>query len=463
MTRRGTRSRERWIVQLDRLLVVQHDARTRAHGRRVHEHLGWAPERLPPDREEVPDRVRASHGRLDVNQAARVVRVDRLEAPRDDPDAGGDRDLDTVRENPELGVPVIHVVGPAHAGEGLGRTGIEERGHVVRAEDANRHQGDERHLPRPHPDRGRVLRRDPARFRLQPLPDLRSVRMAGMRVVQMAEQVLPLDGDVADRTSLGVRHGLSTPSAPIQCGRLFRNAVDASRTHAYMAPEESGVRIGFSPKTFSTARSKSVIVTTSRSSRIANMPASVHIAWMSAPVAPSHRPARMPGSTSDATFIVRAWIRKIVVRASWFGMGISMIRSKRPGRRSASSRMSGRFVAPMIFTSPSGLNPSSSARSCMSVRWTSRSPDVAISSRFAPTESSSSMNTIDGAFSRASWNSSRTSRAPSPMYFCTSSEPTNRMNVALVRFATAFARSVLPVPGGPTRRTPFGGSMPTFR
>ena len=123
----------------------------------------------------------------------------------------------------------------------------------------------------------------------------------------------------------------------------------------------------------------------------------------------------------------------------------------------------GRFVAPMIFTSPRGLKPSSSASSCMSVRWTSRSPDVAISRRFAPTESSSSMNTMEGDFSRASWNSSRTKRAPSPMYFWTNSDPTNRMNVACVRFATAFARSVFPVPGGPTRRTPFGGSIPTLR
>src|SRR5437870_3471055 len=132
------------------------------------------------------------------------------------------------------------------------------------------------------------------------------------------------------------------------------------------------------------------------------------------------------------------------MRASWPGIGISMIRSKRPGRRRASSRMSGRFVAPMIFTSPRGLKPSSSASSCMSVRWTSRSPDVAISRRFAPTESSSSMNTMEGDFSRASWKSSRTSRAPSPMYFWTSSDPTNRMNVACVRLFAILALSFVP-------------------
>jgi len=86
----------------------------------------------------------------------------------------------------------------------------------------------------------------------------------------------------------------------------------------------------------------------------------------------------------------------------------------------------------MILMLSKGLKPSSSASSCMRVRWTSRSPDVATSRRLAPTESSSSMKMMLGAFSRASSKSSRTSLAPSPMYFCTSSEPTKRMKVALV-------------------------------
>ena len=47
---------------------------------------------------------------------------------------------------------------------------------------------------------------------------------------------------------------------------------------------------------------------------------------------------------------------------------------------------------------------------------------------------------------RAIWNSSRTMRAPSPTYFCTSSLPMTRMKHASVRFATARASSVLPVP-----------------
>ena len=61
----------------------------------------------------------------------------------------------------------------------------------------------------------------------------------------------------------------------------------------------------------------------------------------------------------------------------------------------------------------------------------------------------------------ASSKSSRTSRAPSPMYFCTNSDPTTLRNEASVLWATALARMVLPVPGGPCSKTPFGGSIPT--
>jgi hypothetical protein len=51
-------------------------------------------------------------------------------------------------------------------------------------------------------------------------------------------------------------------------------------------------------------------------------------------------------------------------------------------------------------------------------------------------------------------NSSRTIREPSPMYFCTSSEPDTRMNVQSVWWATARASRVFPVPGGPYSSTP---------
>ena len=51
---------------------------------------------------------------------------------------------------------------------------------------------------------------------------------------------------------------------------------------------------------------------------------------------------------------------------------------------------------------PRALNPSISARSCMSVRWTSAEPEVPSLVRIDPMASISSMKTIEGARSRAS-------------------------------------------------------------
>lgn len=50
----------------------------------------------------------------------------------------------------------------------------------------------------------------------------------------------------------------------------------------------------------------------------------------------------------------------------------------------------------------------------------------------------------------------------SPTYFCTSSDPMTLIKQASVLLATALAHKVLPVPGGPYNKTPFGGSIPRF-
>ncbi len=190
--------------------------------------------------------------------------------------------------------------------------------------------------------------------------------------------------------------------------------------------------------------------TASFSSRTAHMPASIAIARSAAPFALSVASfARCARSTSSASLIASVWMRRILTRASLFGIGISINRSNRPGRISAGSSMSGLLVAAMMQTSPRRSKPSISERSCVSVRWTSLPPELASSSRIAPIESISSMNRIEGDFFRAILKTSRTRRAPSPTYFCANSDPTTRMNVASVRAATAFARRVFPVPGGP--------------
>mmetsp|Transcript_4852 Transcript_4852/g.20613 ORF Transcript_4852/g.20613 Transcript_4852/m.20613 type:complete len:246 (+) Transcript_4852:2942-3679(+) len=188
------------------------------------------------------------------------------------------------------------------------------------------------------------------------------------------------------------------------------------------------------------------------------MPASVHTALLSAPEAPPILLAIFFKSIPRTKFILRLWIFKMSTRESSVGLGNSILRSIRPGRNSAASKMSSRFVAMITFIWFEASKPSSWFRSSNIVRCTSESPPP--DPRALPMESTSSMNKIAGAFSRAITKSSRTIRAPSPMYFCTSSDPETRMKQQSVWCATARANSVLPVPGGPYKITPLGCAMP---
>eukprot|EP00732_Lithocolla_globosa_P001091 Lithocolla_globosa_v1_NODE_485_length_3924_cov_498.966658.p4 type:complete len:119 gc:universal NODE_485_length_3924_cov_498.966658:368-724(+) len=109
---------------------------------------------------------------------------------------------------------------------------------------------------------------------------------------------------------------------------------------------------------------------------------------------------------------------------------------------------------------PRGSKPSNWLINSNIVRCTSLSPPAPSSKRAPPTASISSKKIMQAFLLRAISNNSRTILAPSPTYFCTSSEPITRMKVASVRFATARAHNVLPVPGGPYNNTPLGGSIP---
>mmetsp|Transcript_11076 Transcript_11076/g.27869 ORF Transcript_11076/g.27869 Transcript_11076/m.27869 type:complete len:215 (-) Transcript_11076:550-1194(-) len=174
----------------------------------------------------------------------------------------------------------------------------------------------------------------------------------------------------------------------------------------------------------------------------------------------SGRLTKSSRSTSSLRFIldVQAWkIRRFWRRS---GLGNSILRSKRPGRSSAGSSVSARFVAMMTLTLVVWSKPSIWLSSSSRIRCTSRSAPVCESKRLVPIASISSMNTMAGEFSLASRKTSRTIRGPSPRYFCTNSEPTILINVAVVALATALAIMVLPVPGGPYKSTPRGGSMP---
>ena len=80
--------------------------------------------------------------------------------------------------------------------------------------------------------------------------------------------------------------------------------------------------------------------------------------------------------------------------------------------------------------------------------------------RARPSASSSSMKMMAGAAFLACSNRSRTRAAPTPTNISTNSEPEIEKNGTPASPATARDSSVLPVPGGPTRRTPFGMRAP---
>ena len=147
----------------------------------------------------------------------------------------------------------------------------------------------------------------------------------------------------------------------------------------------------------------------------------------------------------------------IASRSLRSGRSIPICLSKRPGRINAESRMSGLFVAAIMITPLSVLNPSISTNSWLSVFSRSSLPPCTAPRPLAlPMASISSMNTIHGAFSRACLNRSRTLDAPTPTNISTKSDPDIEKNGTLASPATALANSVLPVPGGPTKSTPLG-------
>ncbi len=112
-------------------------------------------------------------------------------------------------------------------------------------------------------------------------------------------------------------------------------------------------------------------------------------------------------------------------------------------------------------------NPSISTRSALSVCSLSSCPPPSPANLCLPTASISSINTIQplpivfvALF--ACSKRSLTLDAPTPTNISTKSEPDILKNGTPASPATAFARSVLPVPGAPIRRTPLGIRPPSF-
>ena len=77
-------------------------------------------------------------------------------------------------------------------------------------------------------------------------------------------------------------------------------------------------------------------------------------------------------------------------------------------------------------------------------------------------ESISSIKIIEGFKSRALSNNSRTLAAPTPTNNSTNCDP-DTLKSGSVSPQSAFANSVLPVPGGPPNKTPLGTPAPTSK
>mmetsp|Transcript_5938 Transcript_5938/g.14112 ORF Transcript_5938/g.14112 Transcript_5938/m.14112 type:complete len:396 (+) Transcript_5938:515-1702(+) len=144
--------------------------------------------------------------------------------------------------------------------------------------------------------------------------------------------------------------------------------------------------------------------------RMAESEASFTTDPRSAPTNPGVILASLVQSTSPSSLIPSTSLAKILARAGSSGIPTASSRSKRPARRNAGSRASGRFVAPRTTT----CEP---ARSSIQVSiWATirRSISLPALSRFGVIASISSKNSKAGAFSLASWNNARSLPSDSP-------------------------------------------------
>jgi hypothetical protein len=212
--------------------------------------------------------------------------------------------------------------------------------------------------------------------------------------------------------------------------------------------------------TLSSASSKSFLAICVPPRRAQKIAASLQMLARSAPVRPLVCWATMPRSTSSSSGLSRQWTRRMCSRPPTSGGETKTWRSKRPGRSSAGSSFSSRLEAAITTSWPVDAKPSISTSSWLSV--CSRS-ELLSDPRRAPTASSSSMNTIAGWCLRASSKRRRMRAAPRPANISTNEDADCEKNCAPDSWATALASSVLPVPGGPCRRMPFGTRAPRSR
>ena len=150
--------------------------------------------------------------------------------------------------------------------------------------------------------------------------------------------------------------------------------------------------------TLSLASSNSRMPTVRRPRLAASSAASLTRLAKSAPEKPGVPRASVRASTSVSSGTLRMWTLRIFSRPARSGFGTTIWRSKRPGRSSAGSSTSGRFVAAMRMTPSLVSKPSISTSNWFSVCSRSSLPPPRPAPRWRPTASISSMKTMQGAF-----------------------------------------------------------------
>mmetsp|Transcript_109305 Transcript_109305/g.308444 ORF Transcript_109305/g.308444 Transcript_109305/m.308444 type:complete len:319 (-) Transcript_109305:993-1949(-) len=182
--------------------------------------------------------------------------------------------------------------------------------------------------------------------------------------------------------------------------------------------------IGFARSKPTTTRSKAsskyLMGTPERFSAEERTAAMLRMLKRSAPVMPAVRRASVSSSTFLSSTNLDAYICKISVRPFKSGIGTTTCLSRRPGRVSALSKDSGKFVAQMTTTPLFWSKPSNSTKSWFRVILTAVLSRL---ERLDPTASISSMKTMQGACLRASWKRSRMRRAPTPTNISSNSDP----------------------------------------
>ena len=184
----------------------------------------------------------------------------------------------------------------------------------------------------------------------------------------------------------------------------------------------------------------------------------------SAPASPAVILATSTKSTSPPTVTPLIWTARISFLPSKSGLSTNTCLSNLPGLKRAGSNTSGLFVAARTITGASSVaNPSISANNWFKVCSLSSLPPIGPPLALdLPIASISSIKIIAGATFLACSNKSLTLDAPTPTNISINAEPDTDKNSTSASPATALASKVLPVPGGPTKRTPLGIWAPSF-